>query len=226
MGGFAKRWVRRIVVVGAGVTLTLTGSVVVSAQPAAEEPAPQDAKALGVLAPFLLYGEQANGPWIGQTDGNGYRLINPDDPDAITYFFVETNPEIDGKRTISAQVAVLQGDGKVGLFYGYQDDPKEYYLLVLDATGRLQAYHRPPEGGLIEAFHVNLEGQVDENGNPAGLLVVTLKIVEDGKTAKAYVDDVEVGTLQGPTVGNGGIGIAGFGRVDGLFVNFDLATAD
>ncbi|MEM9418214.1 MAG: hypothetical protein AAGA25_04035 [Planctomycetota bacterium] len=210
----------------ASVLLAVAFSFAAAAQPAAEEQAPQEAKQLGVLAPFLLYGEQTNGPWIGRTDGNGYRLINPDDPDAITYFFIETNPEVDGKRTISAQVAVLQGDGKIGLFYGYQEDPKEYFLLVLDATGRLQAYHRPPEGGLIEAFHVNLEGQVDENGNPAGMLVVTLKIVEDGKAATAYVDDVEVGTFEGPAIGTGGIGIAGFGRVDGLFVNFDFKTAD
>ncbi|MBB6429468.1 hypothetical protein [Algisphaera agarilytica] len=226
MGGFAKIGIGGLLVAGCCLALGLMGPALVTAQPAGEEEAPQEAASMGVLAPFLLYGEEPDGPWIGQTDGNGYRLINPDDPDAITYFFVGTKPEADGKRTFSAKVAVLQGDGKIGLFYGYQENPKEYYLLVLDSSGLLQMYHRLPEGGIVEAFNVTLEGNTDENGNPAGLMVVTLKIVEDGNSAKAYVDDVEVGTLQGPAIGTGGIGIAGFGRVDGLFLDFDLKIAD
>lgn len=217
-------WASRI---GLGVMMAALLPWTATAQaPNAPAENAEQAKSLGSLAPYLLYGQEDNSPWIGETDGSSYRLINSDDPDAITYFFVGTPPENDGRRTISIRTCVLQGDGKVGLFYGYREQPKQYYLFVLDATGLLQMFHRPPEGGLVEAFHAKLQGNTPEDGKPAGPLVVTLKLVESGNTAAAFVDDVKVGEIQGPTVGKGDVGIAGVGRIDGLFVDFALQTAD
>lgn len=189
---------------------------------APETQAPAEAASLGPLAPFLLYGEEADSPWIGETDGNGYRLINADDPDAITYFFLGTAPESNGKRTLEVKTVLLQGDGKAGLLYGFRDNPKEYYLLVVNAEGLVQVFHRPPEGGLIEAMSANLER---DDGQAAGPVVVTLRIVEDGDTAQVVVNDAKIGTLQGPTVGNGDIGIGAAGRLDALFLDFKLTTA-
>ena len=115
----------------------------------------------------------------------------------------------------------------MGLCYGFREQPKkEYYLLMLDTKGLLQAFHRAPEGGLTKLFHVTLEGNADPDGKPAGPLLVTLKIIEDGTTAKAFVNDTEIGTFEGSAVGQGGIGIAGLGQIDGLFLDFSLESED
>lgn len=193
------------------------------AQDGEEEPAPpQEAASLGVLAPYLLYGQDPDGPWIGETDGNGYRLINPDAPDPITYFFVGTAAEDHGKRTIEVKTVILQGDGMAGLVYGLQQDPKEYFLLVIDAEGRIQVLHRTPNDGINQALSANLQR---DGGDADGPVVVTLRIVEAGDTAEVFVNDARIGTLQGPTVGQGDVGIGAAGRLDALFLDFKLESA-
>ncbi|MEM6856076.1 MAG: hypothetical protein AAF593_16855 [Planctomycetota bacterium] len=199
-------------------------AVSTQAQPAAEEgeAPPEEAASMGIIAPILLYGTENNTSWIGETDGNGYRLINPDDPQAIKYFYVNPEPGQEGKRTVAVSTVVLQGDGSIGLLYGFQEDPKSYYLLLLDGNRTVTAYHRPPEGGLVKQFHAELSSN-NSNGGP---MMVTLKIVEEGDTATIWFDDRRVTTLEGPGVGQGGVGIGALGRVDGLFLDFQLTTAE
>ena len=197
-------------------------------QDASEEQASsQQAESLGALAPHLHYGKEVDGPWTGETDGNGYRLFNSEDPNSIKYMFLNPERNTDGMRTFSVKTLAIKGDGSVGLCYGFREQPKkEYYLLMLDTKGLLQAFHRAPEGGLTKLFHVTLEGNADPDGKPAGPLLVTLKIIEDGTTAKAFVNDTEIGTFEGSAVGQGGIGIAGLGQIDGLFLDFSLESED
>ncbi len=196
------------------------------AQPAATEEAapPKEAASLGPLAPYLLYGQEADSPWIGETDGNGYRLINPNDPDAITYFYVGTPPDTHGKRTAEIKTVILQGDGKVGLLYGYQQEPRQYHLFVVDAQGTATIYQRPPEGGLNELMSTSLQDPNPPDGQPAGPKVVTLKLVEDGNSLTAFVNDTQIGQLQTPHLGRGDLGIAAVGLIDGLFLDFNVQT--
>ncbi|MEM1107706.1 MAG: hypothetical protein AAGH99_03355 [Planctomycetota bacterium] len=189
---------------------------------AAEQAPPPEAKSLGVLAPFLLYGPDPDGPWIGETDGNGYRLINPDDPDPITYFYVESPPDELGRRTIEVKTVMLQGDGRAGLLYGLEQNPKEYFLLVVNAAGRVQVLHRTPNDGIVEAMSANLQR---DDGQAAGPAVLTLRIVESGDTAEVFVNDTKIGGLQGPAVGRGGVGIGAAGIVDTLFLDFKVKAA-
>lgn len=202
-----------------------TGSALAQDAPVEETSPTQEAVSLGPLAPFLLYGEDDNGPWIGETDGNGYRLINPDDPDAITYFFAGSPPETHGKRTAEIKTVILQGDGKAGLLYGYQQEPRQYHLFVVDAQGTATIFHRPPEGGLNELMSTQLEDPDQPDDQPAGPKVVTLKLVEDGNSLTAFINDTQIGQLQTPHLGRGDIGIAAVGLIDGLFLDFKLQNA-
>lgn len=216
--------------VALSLALALTFGLKSAAQPAGdtdeadEAPAApaQEAASLGPLAPFLLYGEDDDGPWIGETDGNGYRLINPDDPDPIIYFYSAGDPRDHGRRTIEIKTVILQGDGKAGLLYGLRQDPTEYFLLVIDAEGRVQVLHRTPNDGINEALSANLQR---DGGDADGPVVVTLRIVEAGDTAEVFVNDAKIGTLQGPAVGQGDVGIGAAGRLDALFLDFKLESA-
>ncbi|MEM9881908.1 MAG: hypothetical protein AAF800_03190 [Planctomycetota bacterium] len=192
--------------------------------PAPAQNTPQQAKSLGPLAEFLLYGEDPDGPWIGQTDGNGYRLLNPDDEGAITYFFLQPPPADDGKRTVEVTAVVLQGDGLAGLFYGYTEQPKQYHLVTVDGGGQVTVFHRPPEGGLNRVFGAKIENPDNPGQGPAGPVPITLRLVEKGATASVVVNDTTVGTIDGPGAGSGGLGIAAAGRIDTLFLDFKLGA--
>lgn len=220
---------RAIKCMGVAVVMVASGwgasHAIAQQAPAEEQAPPKEAASLGPLAPFLLYGEEADSPWIGETDGNGYRLINPDDPGAITYFFVGTPPQTHGQRTAEIKTVILQGDGKVGLLYGYQQDPRQYHLFVIDAQGTASIFHRPPEGGLNELMSTQLQDPDQPDGQPAGPTVVTLKLVEDGNSLTAFVNDTQIGQLQTPDLGRGELGIAAWGLIDGLFLDFKLQNA-
>ncbi|MEM6458534.1 MAG: hypothetical protein AAF710_03990 [Planctomycetota bacterium] len=192
--------------------------------PAPAQDAPQQAKSLGPLAEFLLYGDDPDGPWIGQTDGNGYRLINPDDEGAITYFYLQPPPADDGKRTLEVTTVVLQGDGMAGLLYGFTEQPKQYHLVTVDAGGQVTVFHRPPEGGLSRVFGAMIERNDAGDGAPAGPAPITFRLVEKGGTARVDVNGVTVGTIDGPGAGSGGLGIAAAGRIDTLFLDFKLGV--
>ncbi|MEM6551012.1 MAG: hypothetical protein AAF750_02560 [Planctomycetota bacterium] len=195
--------------------LTLTATT--HAQPA-EQPA-KTAASMGPLANTLLYGQEDQGPWQGQTDGNGYRLINPVDPDAITYFYLNSPPQALGQRTAEVKTALIQGDGSTGLIYGFANQPKQYFLYLIDRQGQLRILHRFPEGGFNELFSARL--QVDgEDAEPAGPRLVTLRLVEDAGSVTAFLNDSKLHTFNAPA--QGGIGIAAAGRVDGLFLDFKL----
>lgn len=215
-----------LVLVAAALVSGWGVSQAIAQQAGTEEQAPpQEAASLGPLAPFLLYGQEADSPWIGETDGNGYRLINPDAPDAITYFFVGSPPETHGKRTAEIKTVILQGDGKAGLLYGYQQEPRQYHLFVVDAQGTATIFHRPPEGGLNELMSTQLQDPDQPDDQPAGPKVVTLKLVEDGNSLTAFINDTQIGQLQTPHLGRGDIGIAAAGLIDGLFLDFKLQNA-
>ncbi|MEM1211700.1 MAG: hypothetical protein AAGI68_05310 [Planctomycetota bacterium] len=195
------------------------------AQPA-DDP-PKRAASMGPLANTLLYGQEDQGPWQGQTDGNGYRLINPADANAITYFYLNAPPQDPGPRSVEVKTALIQGDGSTGLIYGFTDQPKQYFLYLIDRQGQLRILHRQPEGGFNELFSARLQADREDAQpapQPAGPRLVTLRLVEDAGSVTAFLNDAKLHTFNAPA--QGGIGIAAAGRVDGLFLDFKLHTAN
>jgi len=182
--------------------------------------APSEAKSMGQLAPFLLYGQDTNGPWIGETDGNGYRLINPEDPGAVVYFFTDANPDALAPRDVSVGTVVLQGDGAAGLLHGYQDDPKSYYLYTIRGDGRIEVLHRQPQGGFASIFNAQLEAPEEQTGPR----LVTLRMVETAGGVDVYFNEGKLHTIETAKAG-GGVGVAASGQIDALFLDFKLEDA-
>jgi hypothetical protein len=208
-----------------GPTGPATGQATQPAEPsapAAPSAPASEAKSMGVLAPFLLYGEDPQGPWIGQTDGNGYRLINPQDAGAVTYFYVNRPAEDDGPRSVSVQTVIMQGDGAAGLLSGYRDDPRTYLLYTLDGQGRIEVRQRMPEGGFQSLFNAQLEAP---DGEAQGPRLVTLRLTDEPDGVGVYFNDGKLHTLDDPSLLGGGVGVAAAGRVDALLLDFAIDPA-
>ncbi len=184
------------------------------------------AESMGPLVDTLSY--ESDGTWISKTDGNGFRLINPETPDDIRYYFLQTLPELDGRRTIEVQTVVLQGNGMSGLLYGFQDDPKQYYLLTTDRSGTIRLLHRTPEGPMEQKFSAerNVEDGADASDEPTNPTLVKFTLVEDGQGVEIFVNDESLGTFEGSATGTGGVGIVAAGTIDAVFLDFDVRETE
>lgn len=186
----------------------------------ANDKAAKQAPAMGPLSPLLKQGNQ--GAWTGQYLGSVYRLINPKKSNDIKYFFVNTEPKANGRRTIEVNVAAPKGDGLAGLLYGFQENPKEYYMLVLNRSGTLRLFHRTA-AGIKQKFSMTT-GSKNSTAKEGQVNLTKLTMVEDGDSVKILVNDKSLGSFKGAGTGNGGVGIVAVGIVDALFHEFDVRS--
>jgi len=180
----------------------------------------KQAPSMGPLTGMLKEGNQ--GAWFGQFRGPVFRLVNPKDANAIKYFFVETDPKVNGHRTIEVNVASAKGDGMTGLLYGFNDKPKEYYMLVLDRSGTIRLFHRT-SAGIKQKFSMT-PGKNKSKPSTGQVQLTKLTMVEDGDSVKILVNDKSIGSFEGKGTGKGAVGIVAVGIVDALFHEFDIKT--
>lgn len=168
------------------------------------------AASMDLLQEHLLYG--IDGDWSGRVAGRDYQLSSRAAEGGIQYFWVQTKPETEGRRSLSVNVDVLRG-GSAGLIYGFQENPKSYFLILLDAERTLHVYERSPDG------FQEILSSTTQGSSPA-----RLELVENGQEISVRVDGNNLLSLGNDRVGRGGFGIAAMNAGDYRFGDFKFAV--
>ncbi len=175
----------------------------------------QSIPTMGSLASILIL--EDDGTWCGRVHDGAYHLLNPESEDAIRYYFIDALPDDIGNRAVEVQAGAVEGAGMAGLLYGFQEDPKRYYMLVVDGEGTIRLFHRAPDG-MSQKFSATLgEEQKPKAGEP-----VKMRMVEDGKSVEIFVNGKSLGSFEGDGTGKGAVGIVAIGIVDAMFKNFEV----
>jgi hypothetical protein len=172
------------------------------------------AQDLGPLTPQLQLGAFA--PWMAQAEGTAYVLSNTTDPSAVTYFWVG-NPAEEGRRTIAVDVDLREGaEGSgAGLLYGFQEEPRSYFLLMLRPGGTVALVQRTPEG---------FEERMGIGGDQVKPGINRLEIRERGKEIDILLNGTNIGAIGNDLIGRGGVGIVATGTGTFAFSNFALTA--
>lgn len=171
---------------------------------------------MGPIAEVLSL--EDDGTWRGVVVDEAYHLVNPEAADAIRYYYIDAD-ESYGSRTVQAQAGAVDGEGMAGLLYGFEEDPKQYYMLVVDGEGTIRLLFRGQDG-VSEKFSATLgDDQEAGAGEP-----VKLAMVEDGANVEIFVNDKSLGSFSSDATGKGGVGIVAIGIVDAMFKDFEVKT--
>ncbi|MEM6640675.1 MAG: hypothetical protein AAF610_12340 [Pseudomonadota bacterium] len=164
---------------------------------------------MGPLADVLAPEEDAT--WRIAPAGDGWRFTNAQDDGAIRYYYLNEKPGEGGKRAISVDVQVRGGpDSLAGLLYGFQNQPRSYYLFTL-AGDRTVHVHHFNDGRFEQKMQFGLDGL---NGP------VTLAIQEYGQDIALLVNGKERSRLGNNSMGRGGVGVVAVHTGNYLFSNF------
>ncbi len=154
---------------------------------------------LGPLASVVSPG--SDGSWTVTAGEKGAQLINRDSPGDIRYYFVNADPNAFGKRTVTVTLQMLDTGPNAlgGLLYGFEDNPKSYFLFTVGGNGTVNLHFRGAEG-FEQRMQSSLDGSLNEP--------VTLKIIEKGNEIDLYVNGRNIGSLGNDRIGRGALGIA------------------
>lgn len=172
------------------------------------------AQDLGPLTPVLELGESP--PWLGAAEGSAYVLSNSTDPGAVRYFWIGA-PEGEGQRTIGVDVEIREAQeaSGAGLIYGYQEEPRSYFLLLLRPGNQVALLQRTDAG--VEE-RMSLGGDMVRSG------ANRLEIRERGQEIELLVNGQSIGSIGNDRIGRGGVGIAAAGTGTFVFSNFAVAA--
>jgi hypothetical protein len=171
---------------------------------------------MGPLTPHLQSGEDA--PWTARAEGASFTLANTSDPAAIRYYWTGSPAEEEGKRSIAVDVEVRDGQegSGAGILYGYRDEPRSYFLLLLRPNGLVTLSQRVPEG---------FEERMSIGGDAVKPGVNRLEVRENGSTIEMLLNGQSIGSLGNDLIGRGGVGIVAVGTGTFSFANYTQALA-
>ena len=168
------------------------------------------------MGPLNQYLESGSfGAWK-VTDQDGAAIFDNQESDGdITYYFVGANPGEAGQREISVNVGILRSShfSKAGLLYGFEDDPRSYFMFTVDSLATVRLEYRSPNGW-EERISSTIAGLDPEN--------VTLSIREDGNQISLLVNGQEQSSIGNDRMGRGGVGIVAVGIGSYGFQGFDV----
>jgi len=168
------------------------------------------------MGPLNQYLEPGSfGAWeLAEQDGAA--IFNNQQADGdINYYFVGANPGEAGQREISVEVGILRNSNfsKAGLLYGFENDPRSYFMFTIDNLATVRLEYRSP-AGWEERLSQRIAGINPEN--------VTLSIREDGQQISLLVNGVEQSAIGNDRMGRGGVGIVAVGIGTYGFRDFDV----
>ncbi len=187
-----------------GISSVLGGAT----SPSEANSAPLTAESMGELAPLLT--NERDRDWICETDGQDFRLTSNEEGD-IKYFWMDTDTQHHGSRSCQVTVDVNE-KGMGGLIYGFNEDPKSYFLIVVDSDNTLRIFDRNADG-----FSERMSSTFDAKGSE-----VHLEIRENGQNIDVYVNGQNMIGFGNGRMGQGGIGIAAISGGSCLFSDFEL----
>lgn len=170
---------------------------------------------MGPLTPYLAPGRQ--GAWTLSADGAAVLLENAATRGDITYFFAKPKPDEQGQREISVDVNLLRAGPQsfAGLLYGYQDDPKHYYIFAVQG-GRAVGLFERTDAGFRQRFGTQIQSTPDRP--------MRLTIRERGQLIVLLVNGRELSSFGNDAIGRGAVGIAAGDVGSYRFSGFSVRT--
>lgn len=145
--------------------------------------------------------------WEASLKNGTYWLENQHEAGAIRYYYTGYKPADDGSRDISVKVQLQTDDpqARVGLLYGFDDQTRSYYLIMLGPEGQFEVVRRDASG-----FNLRMSSSTDVDPQDFN----EIRIQEKGKEISLSVNGRNLGGFGNDTVGKGAVGIvaAGMGR--------------
>ena len=169
----------------------------------------QRATSMGAIQSILLY--ESAGPWTGQARGDAYLLRGENSDSDIKYWWLDTDQSQNGKRRVKVTVDVQSGNGIAGLLYGYQEDPKSYFMITVNADNTILVYERTPQG---------MEPRISTTTLHRG--PVTLEITEEGSYIDISINGQSIGGFGNDRMGKGKIGIVAAGSGQFEYRDFEV----
>ena len=154
---------------------------------------------MGGLTPYLQNGQY--GAWSVQAEGDSVVLANQRTAGDITYYYQGSDPEDQGSRTIDVAVQLLNTTDYswAGLLYGYQENPKSYYIFALQPNNQVSLVERTASG-----FEVRLS----QSFRGKSRNINQLSIQENGNSIDLLVNGKSIGNYGNNSIGRGAVGIA------------------
>lgn len=154
--------------------------------------------------------------WRIEETEDGWVFANDEGQGEMRYFYVGTEAGQAGQREVTVDVKVLHGSvyALAGLLYGYQENPRTYYLFTLGGDGQIHVHHFD-QGRFEERMALGISGVSD---------TARLSIREYGNEIALLVDGEERSRLGNADMGKGSVGIiaADTGRFQ--LANFSVRT--
>ena len=170
---------------------------------------------VGVLTP-LIEGEERNEHWNVTLAEDGDALLRSlSGPGEVRFYFLRPAEGEEGQRRIGVTVdmrGAAEG-GQAGLLYGYQENPKRYYLYTVGADGKITLMRRD-EGGFRTMISSTKGGLQPE--------AVRLELVEDGQQVGFVVNGERGASLGNDTMGRGAVGIVAISPGTFRFEDFEV----
>ncbi|MBL8892519.1 MAG: hypothetical protein JNL67_21260 [Planctomycetaceae bacterium] len=163
------------------------------------------------LAPVLLYGVEEQYRGAAQPDGS-YRLESQADESNIKFFYADNPRDTYGRREIRANFE-FDGSGSAGMIYGYQQNPIQYYLFLLDANETFRVLERTAEG-FSEVINMSVEGGKKHE----------LVLRENGSEVQISLNGQNMISLSNDRTGMGAVGLATIGAGTFHFRKFEILT--
>lgn len=170
-----------------------------------------EADKLSPLKPFLLYGIE--GQYRGSVlPGGSYRLESAADVSSIKLIYGDTPEDAYGRRQIRAKFRI-NGQGSAGLLYGHQQNPTQYFLLIVDANQTFRVLERTPQG-FSQLVSTNFEAKAGDD--------VELSLTENGPELQVTLNGDRLLSLSNDRTGRGAVGVATIGAGTFDFQSFEL----
>lgn len=172
---------------------------------------------MGPLSQYIQTGAQ--GSWEIFDEGGAAIFRNQRGEGDITFYYVGSPPEVEGRREITVNMGVIEGDdsSQAGLIYGYQENPRSYFIFTVSGTGTVRLNERTPQGW--EERMSSTIGGLDPSN-------VTLSIIENGNEISLLVNGRGGTSIGNDRIGRGGVGIVAAGIGTYGFKGFDVSTRD
>ena len=141
------------------------------------------------MGPLNLFLKEESDPvWTIRNQGGAVLMENRSTPGHVNYYQTATPPGTEGQRTITLDVAVLSStpESLAGLMYGFQSQPKSYYLFTVGGD-RSVNLHQMIDGRLESRMKWSVADLKAER--------TTLMIREKGNTISLSVNAPLVSSL-------------------------------
>lgn len=173
------------------------------------------------FASYVLNGQ--DGAWRGGFVGGGYQLKNSSDPGAVEYVYATRLSGVKGplsSNTVSVNVsgAFMTPDySQAGLLFNVDPETRYYYAFMVKGGDGVSLVLRNAEG-----FQELASTTTDalRPGQPN-----RLSVAPTGATLRFLVNDVEVMSIESPSLPAGGVGIIATGTGTFSFDNFEVGVS-